>query len=348
MHELRHCRRGSHLANEPAILATTRSSSPRAALARIDIDADAEKSRPRASAWAWVLCWLMFASTVLNYMDRQTITLVESQIRESFSIPDFAGFGWILSAFFMTYALFQVPAGYLVDRWDLRWSTPRRLRGGRWRRSRRPSCPAWDGCSRAGHCWESASRSTGRALCASRREFFHLQDRSLGNGIFNSGAAVGAVLTPIVVTFLSPRLGWRATFVVIGSLGFVWVAAWLFLVRGAAQRDACRPGHRQDDQADALERVAAALATGQNRASRSWRSRRLRSRSSTVRYGPAAIWLGIALAMLGPLAVAAFFPRHDLKGAELGDEPARDRPAPEVLDPGRRLDLDQYLLAFPG
>ena len=57
----------------------------------------------------------MFASTVLNYMDRQTITLVESQIRDSFSISDYAGFGWILSAFFMTYALFQVPAGYTLQ-----------------------------------------------------------------------------------------------------------------------------------------------------------------------------------------------------------------------------------------
>ena len=64
----------------------------------------------------------MFASTVLNYMDRQTITLVERQISESFSIPNFTDFGWILAAFSMTYALFQVPAGYLVDRWDLRWT----------------------------------------------------------------------------------------------------------------------------------------------------------------------------------------------------------------------------------
>ena len=36
---------------------------------------------PRASAWAWGLCWLMFASTVLNYMDRQTVTLVKPEIK---------------------------------------------------------------------------------------------------------------------------------------------------------------------------------------------------------------------------------------------------------------------------
>ena len=86
-----------------------------------DVSVDARDSKiPHANAWAWGLCWLMFASTVLNYMDRQTITLVKDQIATAFAIKSDVDFGWILAAFSMTYALFQVPAGYLVDRWDLR------------------------------------------------------------------------------------------------------------------------------------------------------------------------------------------------------------------------------------
>ena len=53
------------------------------------------KCIPRPTSWAWGLCWLMFASTVLNYMDRQTITLVKHQISETFAIrasPISAGF----------------------------------------------------------------------------------------------------------------------------------------------------------------------------------------------------------------------------------------------------------------
>ena len=57
-------------------------------------------------------------------------------------------------------------------------------------------------------------------------------DRGLGNGIFNSGAAVGAVLTPLIVTPLSARYGWRPAFLIVASMGGVWVVAWLAMLRG--------------------------------------------------------------------------------------------------------------------
>ncbi|MBX6311722.1 MAG: MFS transporter, partial [Isosphaeraceae bacterium] len=63
----------------------------------------------------------MFASTVLNYMDRQTISLVKPKITAEFGISN-EGFGWVLAAFQLTYALCQVPAGYLTDRWNARWA----------------------------------------------------------------------------------------------------------------------------------------------------------------------------------------------------------------------------------
>src|SRR5271157_3081177 len=69
--------------------------------------------------WAWGLCWLMFASTVLNYMDRQAIALVGPQIKAQFAL-DYLGFGWVLAAFQLTYAFFQWPAGYL----DVRFVSP--------------------------------------------------------------------------------------------------------------------------------------------------------------------------------------------------------------------------------
>ena len=79
----------------------------------------ARQGRSRPGAWAWGICWLMFASTVLNYMDRQTIALVGPQIKAEFGL-DNVGFGWVLAAFQLTYAFFQLPAGYLVDRWNVR------------------------------------------------------------------------------------------------------------------------------------------------------------------------------------------------------------------------------------
>jgi MFS transporter, ACS family, hexuronate transporter len=259
-----------------------------------------ETSIPRANRWAWGLCWLMFASTVLNYMDRQTIAQVSGQIRESFGIVGYEDFGWVLSSFIMTYALFQVPAGYLVDRWDLRWSYAAAVTW--WSLAAVatalvPSlgwlivCRALLGVGESFN-WPCALRVTARVLPPA--------DRSLGNGIFNSGAAVGAVVTPLVVLLLTPRFGWRITFLVIGSAGFVWVAAWLFLVQGKERRLLAKPDWRQELSVDGGQSlsgtalsafggvIVAALALG----------------LSAIWYGPSAIWLGIAMAMLGPLLVS--------------------------------------------
>jgi ACS family hexuronate transporter-like MFS transporter len=257
----------------------------------------------------------MFASTVLNYMDRQTISLVRPQMRQSFGVTADVDFGWILSAFIMTYALFQVPAGHLVDRWDLRrtyalavtwWSAAAMAT------ALAPSlglvfaCRALLGVGESFN-WPCALRVTARVLPPS--------DRSLGNGIFNSGAAVGAVVTPIVVTTLTQAFGWRTAFLLVGCAGFIWVAAWLGLVRGRHRELLAPP--RQADYGDSPSRltgggldprarlaflavVIAGAAVG----------------VSAFRYGLSAVWLGIALAMIGPLLVAALFPLHQLAGAE--------------------------------
>ncbi len=180
--------------------------------------------------WAWGICWLMFLSTVLNYMDRQAIALVSPQIRREFRI-DFEGFGWVLTAFYLSYALFQVPAGFVVDRRNI-W----RVYAG--------AVALWSLAGMAiafapvlgalivmrallgvgeSFNWPCALRVTGVILPP--------KDRTLGNGIFNSGAAVGAVLTPLTVPFLTAWFGWRVAFVMIGVLGFAWVSAWWVATR---------------------------------------------------------------------------------------------------------------------
>ena len=274
-----------------------------------------DKSIPRANAWAWGLCWLMFASTVLNYMDRQTITLVKDEVTAAFAIKSDADFGWILAAFSMTYALFQVPAGYLVDRWDLRWSYAAAVAW--WSLAAMAIalvpgvgmlivCRALLGVGESFN-WPCALRVTARVLPPA--------DRSLGNGIFNSGAAVGAVVTPIVVTYLTRLFGWRTAFVVIGALGFLWVAAWLILVQGPERRLLAREVRTKPTElANDLDqpglsstaRVAFGfvllVAAGVGLSAYWW--------------GLSHIWLSIALAILGPLAVAALLRLDQLKGAD--------------------------------
>ena len=274
-----------------------------------------DQSIPHANAWAWGLCWLMFASTVLNYMDRQTITLVKDQIASAFAIKSDVDFGWILAAFSMTYALFQVPAGYLVDRWDLRWSYAAAVAW--WSLAAMaialvPSlgmllvCRALLGVGESFN-WPCALRVTARILPPA--------DRSLGNGIFNSGAAVGAVVTPIVVTNLTLLFGWRTAFLVIGALGFVWVSAWLIVVQRPQRRLLARevrpksPKLTNDLHQAGLSRTAQGaygvvllVAAGVGLSAFWW--------------GLSYVWLSIALAIFGPLAVSVLLPLDWLKGSD--------------------------------
>ena len=60
-------------------------------------------------------------------------------------------------------------------------------------------------------------------------EWFPKKERALATGIFNSGTNVGAIVTPLVVPWLTIRFGWRSAFLGTGALGLVWLAAWLAL-----------------------------------------------------------------------------------------------------------------------
>ncbi len=257
-----------------------------------------------ASRWAWIICWLMFASTVLNYMDRQTVSLARPQIREAFQITTDAQFGWVLSAFIMVYALFQVPAGYLIDRFDLGWAYAAAVAW--WSLAAVATafaptlgvliaCRALLGVGESFN-WPCALRVTARILPPSAR--------GLGNGIFNSGAAVGAVVTPLVVTSLSLKYGWRAAFLAVGSAGFVWVAVWLHAIRGPQRplltQPAAKPARHDLQDASApwaryLGYIAVVAVACLFLGVAPW-------------LGLSAVWLAIATMVMGSLVAAIATP----------------------------------------
>jgi ACS family hexuronate transporter-like MFS transporter len=259
----------------------------------------------------------MFASTVLNYMDRQTVALVAPQLKQEFRLTS-VDFGWVLLAFQLSYALFQVPAGYLVDRWNVRWAYA--------------GAVAW--WSLAGTLGAFAP-SLGvlmvlRALlgvgesfnwpCALRTTAIILPpaDRSLGNGIFNSGAAVGAVVTPLVVPWLTVHYGWRTALLVTGVLGFVWVAAWLLLLgseRGRifAGRSTAKPALATEGD---LAEPARGLAPRTMGAFGAVVVASILVGLTAFQFGRPAIWWGITVLMVGPLLAARILPLQELKGAD--------------------------------
>jgi ACS family hexuronate transporter-like MFS transporter len=127
---------------------------------------------------------------------------------------------------------------------------------------------------------------------------------------------MGAVITPAVVTYLTYTFGWRASFALIGSAGFIWVAAWLLLVRGEL-RHRLAPPIRQDLDAGPLgaEPTAAGLPGGVSAAFSGTLLVAAAVAMAGFRYGFAAVQAGIAVAIVGPLLVAVIVPQMRLEGA---------------------------------
>jgi ACS family hexuronate transporter-like MFS transporter len=178
----------------------------------------------------WRLCGLLFLATVLNYLDRQTISVLAPVMQREMGLDNVA-LGWIFSAFYYAYTGCQLVAGLTLDRAHLRWAFG-------------AAVLAWSVVSAltglAGGFvsllmfrlllgmmesanWPGAIRIVSRS--------FKPRERALGNGIFTSGSSVGALIAPMLIVGISSAFGWRWAFVGIGSLGAIWFAAWVVLTR---------------------------------------------------------------------------------------------------------------------
>jgi ACS family hexuronate transporter-like MFS transporter len=187
-------------------------------------------------AWKWWMTGVLFLATVLTYLDRQTLPICEKFICAEFHLND-EQYGRLLAAFRWAYALMQIPAGLMVDHLPLR--TTFGLAVGLW--------------SLAGAAAAAVFRfpllMVTRAVlgmgetfnwpCASRivANMFPPSDRSLASGIFNSGAALGALIAPTVIYGIALALGWRGAFVSMGALGGAWLVLWFAVTRRRS------PGH---------------------------------------------------------------------------------------------------------
>jgi ACS family hexuronate transporter-like MFS transporter len=185
----------------------------------------------RSPAWKWWVCGLLLLATMLNYMDRLTINQMSKEIIEEFRLTK-EQYGQIEQAFGVAFALGAVLIGWTTDRLDLRWVYPLAVLA--WSVAGFVTgfagtfgglllCRSALGLTEAGH-WPCGLRTTQRVLSPG--------ERTLGNGILQSGAALGAIVTPLIILALVDGEGtWRLPFFVIGSLGVSWALLWWVTVK---------------------------------------------------------------------------------------------------------------------
>ena len=210
----------------------------------------------RPSQWRWWVCGLLFLATVLNYMDRVALNQTAARIKVAFGLNDRA-YGLLESGFSAAFAVGTLFTGWLVDRVSVRrvypaavlgWSAAGFLTGFASEYWTLFACRVLLGLFEAGN-WPCGVRTV--------RQIMPPAERSFGSALFQSGTAIGAIVTPVIVLLcvrwadpneahrnatlaatggiLTPVVGfptdaWQVPFRVIGAIGIVWVLLWMFTV----------------------------------------------------------------------------------------------------------------------
>jgi ACS family hexuronate transporter-like MFS transporter len=186
-------------------------------------------AKPRKRLRWWIV-GVLFLSTVINYIDRQTLSVLAPVITREFHFTH-EEYAHIVFAFQIAYAGMWLIGGVLIDLVGVRiglalamvwWSVTSMLTGLanslRQFEALRFLMGVGEGCN-----WPGASKTVA--------EWFPGKERGLAVAIFDSGSSIGAILAPPFVVFITYQLGWRFAFLVSGTLGFFWLLLWLSTYR---------------------------------------------------------------------------------------------------------------------
>ncbi|WP_226636527.1 MFS transporter [Novosphingobium profundi] len=211
----------------------------------------------KVGRYRWLIVTLLFAATAVNYVDRQMIGVLKPTLEAEFnwSESDFAG---IIFWFQLAYAIGYLSFGKVVDALGARlgytiaiviWTISHVAHGF-------ASGVTSFAAARFGlGIGESGNFPAGiRAVT----DWFPQKERAFAIGLFNAGANVGAILTPLIVPLLVLWFDWRMAFFVTGLFGVAWLAAWWAVYRHPSEHARLTREELawiQQDPADPIEKI---------------------------------------------------------------------------------------------
>lgn len=178
----------------------------------------------------WLMISLAFWATVINYLDRQTLSVAAPVLREQFHMSN-VEYSRVVFAFMLAYTIMNGVSGPLIDRLGTRIGYA--------------LCIGWWSIAAVLHAFARGALSLGvfRFLLGMGEagnwpagvkvvsEWFPTRERAMACGVFNSGSSAGSILAPPLVAFILLTFGWRPAFLAIGAAGFLWLVFWWPLYR---------------------------------------------------------------------------------------------------------------------
>ncbi len=215
--------------------------------------------------YRWTICGLLFFATTINYLDRQVLSLTW----KDFIAPEFhwtdSDYGDITALFSIFYAIGLLVAGRFVDWMDTKkgflwaigvWSVGAVLHAfcgiatsgfvaGEWFVGFEGALHAIEKVKDVGMVvtvsvtlfilarFVLAIGEAGNfpAAIKTTAEYFPKKDRAYATSIFNAGATVGALASPLIIPVIASHFGWEMAFILIGALGFLWMGFWVFMYK---------------------------------------------------------------------------------------------------------------------
>jgi MFS transporter, ACS family, hexuronate transporter len=184
----------------------------------------------------WVMIALVFLATVINYLDRQTLSVLAPVLQDQFQMSATA-YGRIVFLFMLAYTIVNGLSGPIIDRLGTKAGYALMI--------------AWWSAAEVLHAFSRGVVSLGvfRFLLGMGEagnwpagvrvvaEWFPPKERALASGIFNSGSSIGALMAPPLVAWIVLHFGWPRAFLVVGLSGFGWIAAWWIIYRTPVNRE---------------------------------------------------------------------------------------------------------------
>lgn len=175
----------------------------------------------------WWIAGLVFLSTVINYVDRQTLSSLAPRLTKELHLTN-SDYGLISNAFLIPYTVMFVVSGWLIDRYGTKfiygvaavwWSVAAMLHAAV------GSVFGFGAMRFLLGVAESANFVGAQKVAA---EWFPPKDRGTLNGWVQAGTVTGAIITPLVAVWMADRWGWQSAFVSTGALGLIWAVAWFW------------------------------------------------------------------------------------------------------------------------
>lgn len=197
----------------------------------VEDEEDLTEPAPEMRKRRWVVLALLFTITVINFVDRQTLSVLAPVLRATLHLTN-EQYGRVVSALQFGMMTGEFPMGYLMDRWGtqlgltvaaLWWSAATGAQVFARTGVQFGITRFWMGTGECGNFSGGVKTVT---------RYFGKKGRTLALGIFNSGSMVGAAIATPLIVFLMHRYGFRTAFLLPACLGLLWTPFWWFANRG--------------------------------------------------------------------------------------------------------------------